>query len=232
MNRVRKKDQPEVTQRAFTLVELLIVIVVIGIIAAISIVAYRGSQEKARTTAVVANVQSYVEALDVMEVRDKHFVPGSACIGALPPSGDTCLYLTYTGAQCQARYGVAPGKYSATPTQDGAFNEALKPYIGTIPDRIQYAPGTWSAGDSGCTIAVTSTSPTYMSWTEIQISRSTKQETYSSLNNNAPTAYTIAFFLPGDQPCVIKGDNVVRKYDAATNVTGCNVHGGKITYVP
>lgn len=38
--------------RAFTIVELLIVIVVIGILAAISIVAYNGIQNRARTSAV------------------------------------------------------------------------------------------------------------------------------------------------------------------------------------
>ena len=50
--------------RGFTIVELLIVIVVIGILAAITIVAYNGVQNRARTTEAQANakeVQSKAE---------------------------------------------------------------------------------------------------------------------------------------------------------------------------
>lgn len=50
--------------RGFTIVELLIVIVVIGILAAITIVAYNGVQNRARTTEAQSNakeVQSKVE---------------------------------------------------------------------------------------------------------------------------------------------------------------------------
>lgn len=51
-------------QKAFTIVELLIVIVVIGILAAISIVAYNGIQNRARDTAVkdsASQVRSKIE---------------------------------------------------------------------------------------------------------------------------------------------------------------------------
>lgn len=49
-------------QKGFTIVELLIVIVVIAILAAISIVAYTGVQENARNTQRVANAKSVVDA--------------------------------------------------------------------------------------------------------------------------------------------------------------------------
>jgi prepilin-type N-terminal cleavage/methylation domain-containing protein len=44
-------------ERGFTIVELLIVIVVIGILAAITIVAYNGVQNRARTTTAQANAE-------------------------------------------------------------------------------------------------------------------------------------------------------------------------------
>lgn len=52
-------------QKAFTIVELLIVIVVIGILAAISIVSYNGIQDRARDTSVknsASQVQTKIEA--------------------------------------------------------------------------------------------------------------------------------------------------------------------------
>ena len=46
-------------KRGFTIVELLIVIVVIAILASISIVAYNGVQQRARTTALQSDVRSW-----------------------------------------------------------------------------------------------------------------------------------------------------------------------------
>ena len=52
----------QTNQKGFTIVELLIVIVVIAILAAISIVAYTGVQENARDTQRVSNAKSVIDA--------------------------------------------------------------------------------------------------------------------------------------------------------------------------
>lgn len=51
--------------RGFTIVELLIVIVVIGILAAITIVAYNGVQNRARTTEAQANAKEVQNKAEV-----------------------------------------------------------------------------------------------------------------------------------------------------------------------
>jgi type II secretion system protein G len=57
-------------QKGFTIVELLIVIVVIGILAAITIVAYNGIQGRARDSQRVADMQSIVKALELYKTAN------------------------------------------------------------------------------------------------------------------------------------------------------------------
>ena len=64
-------------QRGFTLVELLIVIVVIAILAAISIVAYNGIQNRSKSSAgqsVAASVVKKIEALN--SIKGTYFTAG------------------------------------------------------------------------------------------------------------------------------------------------------------
>lgn len=99
----------------FTIVELLIVIVIIGVLAALVIVAYNGVQQRAENSKVAAAVQAYKKAL-LQYATDKNSYPiasGGACLGEGYPSG------------C---YG---GQYSEVV----AFNNLLRPYLGngTLP---------------------------------------------------------------------------------------------------
>lgn len=77
-------SQPSTTRkRGFTIVELLIVIVVIAILAAISIVAYNGVQQRARNSTRVSEAQEWVKILNMYAATTGTypFSSGSRCLG-------------------------------------------------------------------------------------------------------------------------------------------------------
>ena len=82
------------TQRGFTIVELLIVIVVIGILAAITIVAYNGVQQRANNTAKINAVKGFI----------KIFRAYTATYNVLPGTATRCATLDN---QCTNSTGVA-----------------------------------------------------------------------------------------------------------------------------
>lgn len=67
----------------FTLVELLIVIVVIAILAAISVVAYSGIQQRARDSQRVQDVKTIAQALELYYMDNGHY-PASGCSPSCP----------------------------------------------------------------------------------------------------------------------------------------------------
>lgn len=103
-------------QRGFTIVELLIVIVVIGILAAITIVAYNGVQQKAENTKTVNSVGGYVSALNLYAVDNSSY-PNYAypCLGGVSPCGD----LTPV-------YGICSGQTTTLAAFDAAIATVAK----------------------------------------------------------------------------------------------------------
>ena len=60
-------------QTGFTIVELLIVIVVIGILAAITIVAYNGIQQRARDSQRQSNMQAIAKSLEIFYIDNGYY---------------------------------------------------------------------------------------------------------------------------------------------------------------
>lgn len=94
--------------KGFTIVELLIVIVVIGILAAITIVAYSGIQNRARTSAVSGALTQTVKRLEVYAVDSTGYPLTLATVG-INNTADTVY-------QYSVDNSVSPATYCVTAT--------------------------------------------------------------------------------------------------------------------
>ena len=65
-------------QRAFTLIELLLVLVILGILAAIVVPKFAGRTEQARVTAAQTQISSFSTALDAFEVDNGYYPKGKS----------------------------------------------------------------------------------------------------------------------------------------------------------
>jgi general secretion pathway protein G len=109
--------QPTKLRRAFTLVEMLLVVTIIGILAALVIPKIVGRSEQARTTAVRADLASIKTALDAFEV-DNGAYPKSAMDLMTAPANAPHWHGPYLDKIPQDPWGFNyiyyyPGKHNA-----------------------------------------------------------------------------------------------------------------------
>lgn len=110
------------TKSGFTIVELLIVIVVIGILAAISIVAYNGIQQRARNTQIITGVDAYKKAITQYIITKGAYPYGS--------SSNICLGSGYTDGVCVN--GAMVGGQSIA-ANDTGFDTRLQEFMQSKP---------------------------------------------------------------------------------------------------
>lgn len=70
-------------QRGFTIVELLIVIVIIGILAALVIVAYNGIQNRAKNTKTISAANAWVKIIKQYQADAGSLPTADSCLGNL-----------------------------------------------------------------------------------------------------------------------------------------------------
>lgn len=76
LKQLNKKQTARLRFQAFTLIELLLVLVILGILAAIVIPKFTGRTEQARVTAAVTQISSFSTALNTFELDNGGFPKG------------------------------------------------------------------------------------------------------------------------------------------------------------
>ena len=104
-------------QRGFTVVELIIVIIVIGILASITVVAYNGSQAKARDATRTAALVKIKDALEIYHAKNGRYPSATANPGA----GGWEVSTDVKGTFLEQLYGYGVDEKTIDPTNDTTY---------------------------------------------------------------------------------------------------------------
>ena len=176
-------------KKGFTIVELLIVIVVIAILAAITIVAFNGIQTRAENTKTINATAQYVKSLrlykDEAGMYPLTVAPPATtyeykCLGEI---GETCGMVSGTfSGDCQSIGGITN---TSSDTSLTTLNNAVKKNVTTVPQVSQQS--------MGC------------------IDRNVKGAIYFVVN----TAAYVRYYLKGNVPCdPVNGVNSAKEFFA------------------
>lgn len=115
-------SKPPTKQHGFTIVELLIVIVVIAILAAITIVAYNGISIRAENTKTIAALKQYSDGIAMYQaVNGQYPIASYVCLGA-PDS--KCGQVTDGASTCVGIGGLV---------SNATFDNTMIATLGKLP---------------------------------------------------------------------------------------------------
>ncbi len=143
-------------QRGFTIVELLIVIVIIGILAGITILAYNGIQQKAHVAALQSDLSSAASTLEIANAQNNAYPADLASAGLKASPGTTYQYThsgtwnsyCLTGTNSGASYDIS--SMNMTPIRGVCFGDTNSngPSTLTCPSGFLVVPGSGTYGTS------------------------------------------------------------------------------------
>lgn len=136
-----------VTKLGFTIVELLIVIVVIGILAAITIVAYNGITNRANDTAALSNAQQAGKKITVYALSNSETLPPDLATAGLTDSTATYQYTRNTASNPDT-FCVTATNGTTTAHSAGTITSVNPPTAGPCPGHTGTAPTTLASGDT------------------------------------------------------------------------------------
>jgi prepilin-type N-terminal cleavage/methylation domain-containing protein len=171
------------SKSGFTIVELLIVIVVIAILAAISVVAYTGIQQRAGNAQRIAAAREWVEAIKQYIAANQSY-PTSLASPTLFCIGESNI--TDLDADPNVDCGMSNNVKHNSSTYTPAFNNAILTLRSSLPD----FPGK----PVQMTSTVQGSGMLFRAY-----------DTYDPSGENIPNYPTLIFFLEGpDQDCVLR----------------------------
>lgn len=127
------------SQKGFTIVELLIVIVVIAILAAISIVAFTGVQQRARDTQRAANAKTVSDAFSAYNA-DKGYWPGNAAGASVTTTGVQDALKAFTTVKIPDDLANKVAVHSAVAATEAAAKTAAGTASSANADRVFVVP--------------------------------------------------------------------------------------------
>jgi prepilin-type N-terminal cleavage/methylation domain-containing protein len=131
-------------QSGFTIVELLIVVVVIAILAAITIVAYNGIQQRARASAMVSEVSQVTKKLETYKIQNNDLYPATLSAAGITESSS--YQYAYTPSSTRESYSF---DLQSNNTHYFATSGNTTPTPGSGSGLIAWWPYNGSPNDTG-----------------------------------------------------------------------------------